>query len=477
MRRTSFSPDGGAVGLPPAGPPPCGGARAEFTSARRLKIPPDGLYRANLWYKKAVLETDTVRRGVPQHKRPPPHRGGEKEPAMEDQNLRQSNQPEKKAKKRPRFLVRLILFLAAVAVVLGAVAVVVFRDSLNLDSIKRWIHYRTLSISDSGQAESFVYDGSLDDTFTVLDGDLLVCSPNTISLYSGSGTRYVSQSVRMDTPVVDTNGSLAVVYDAGGDELYVLGQRELIWQGEDLSSILSARLNRSGYLTVVTQSSGYRGVVTVYDATYTPLMSVNVSSAFVMDAALSDDGRTLAIITAGQQGGVFESTLSLYAMNTSGSGEFVPDRTLSLGSTVVLETKHTSDQVWTVGDQGLSISDHQGETVNVDWSSLYLKRYTLDGDGFAVALLGRYRAGSQAQLWVVDSQGQTRTLDIQQQVLSVSAAGRYIAVLTGDRLDIYTDTLELYASLDGTQGARSALALEDGCAILLSADTASFYIP
>ena len=399
---------------------------------------------------------------------------------MEDQNLKQSNQPprpEHQRKRAPQFLLRLVLFLVSVAVVLGAVAVVVFRDSLNLDSIRRWIHYRTLSISDSGRAESFPYDGSLDDTFAVLDGDLLVCSPNTISLYSGSGTRYVSQSVSMDNPVVDTNGSLAVVYDAGGDELYVLGQRELIWQGEDLDSILSARLNRNGYLTVVTQSSGYRGVVTVYDATYTPLMSVNLSSAFVMDAALSDDGQTLSILTVGQEGGVFQSTLSLYAMNTGDGGEFVPDIQLSLGTTVVLESRHTSDQVWMVGDRGLTISDHQGQAITTDWSSLYLKRYTLDGDGFAAALLGRYRAGSQAQLWVVDSQGQTRTLDINQQVLSLSAAGRYIAVLTGDRLDIYTDTLELYASLEGTQGARSALMMADGSAILLSSDTASFYIP
>ena len=402
---------------------------------------------------------------------------------MEDQNLKQSTQPPrpeypaKKRKRAPQFLLRLVLFLVSVAVVLGAVAVVVFRDSLNLDSIRRWIHYRTLSISDSGRAESFPYDGSLDDTFAVLDGDLLVCSPNTISLYSGSGTRYVSQSVSMDNPVVDTNGSLAVVYDAGGDELYVLGQRELIWQGEDLDSILSARLNRSGYLTVVTRSCGYRGVVAVYGATYTPLMSVNLSSAFVMDAALSDDGQTLSILTVGQEGGVFQSTLSLYAMNTGDGGEFVPDIQLSLGTTVVLESRHTSDQVWMVGDRGLTISDHQGQAITTDWSSLYLKRYTLDGDGFAAALLGRYRAGSQAQLWVVDSQGQTRTLDINQQVLSLSAAGRYIAVLTGDRLDIYTDTLELYASLEGTQGARSALMMADGSAILLSSDTASFYIP
>ena len=402
---------------------------------------------------------------------------------MEDQNLKQSNQPPrpehpaKKRKRAPQFLLRLVLFLVSVAVVLGAVAVVVFRDSLNLDSIRRWIHYRSLSISDSGRAESFPYDGSLDDTFAVLDGDLLVCSPNTISLYSGSGTQYVDLSVDMDNPVVDTNGSLAVIYDAGGSSLYVLGQREVIWSATDLTSILSAHLNQNGQLTVVSQTSGYKGSVTVYSTDYEPMMSVNLSSAYVMDAALSDDGQTLSILNVGQTDGVFNSTLSLYTLNTTDSGNFEPNLTSDLGSSVVLETRHTVSQVWSISDQNLTLTDHEGNNAVIDWNDMHLKRYSLAGDGFAVALLAKYRAGSQGELWVVSSDGSHKSLEIDQQVLSLSAAGRYIAVLTGKQLNIYTKDLELYATLDSTQGARQVLLMEDGSAVLISADSASFYVP
>ena len=396
----------------------------------------------------------------------------------EHKQTQPNTEPEQKPKKKKsRFLLRLVLFLVTLALVLAAVGAVVFRDSLNLDGIRRWFHYRSLVRSDSGRAESFHYDGDLTDTFAVLDGDLLVCSANAISLYSGSGTRYVSQSVTMENPVVDTNGSLAVVYDAGGSSLYVLGQRELIWSATDLDTVLSARLNKNGQLSVVTQASGYRGQVTVYDAAYQPLMSVNLSSAFIMDSALSDDGKTLAIVTVGQQDGSFASTLSLYEMNTAAAGDFVPDSSHVLDGTVVLDCVHTDRQVWLVSDMGLTAVDHSGESTFSDWSDMHLKRYTLAGDGFAAALLGKYRAGSQAELWVVDADGGRRTLTVNEQVLSLSAAGRYVAVLTGDRLDIYTADLELYSSLEGTQGARSVLLLEDGSAILISSDSASFYVP
>ncbi len=388
----------------------------------------------------------------------------------------QQPQQEKKPRKLPRFLLRVIATLVILAVGLALVAVVAFRDSVNLDSIKRWFAYRSLTRSDSGRAESFSYDGDLNDTFAVLDGDLLVCSRNAIGLYSGSGTQYINQQVGMETPVVSTNGSLAVVYDAGGSSLYILGQRALVWSADDFEPILSARLNRNGQLTVATQSSGYRGTVTVYDAAYSPIMVLNLTSAFVMDAALSDDGHTLAILTVGQTNGAFSTNLELYDMDYV-SGEYKPDFTCQLGGGVVLETRHTSTSLWTLGDRGLTVTDHEGNSSSVSWADKYLRRYTLSGDGFAAALLGKYRAGSQAELWVVDDQGQQRTLNLNEQVMSISAAGRYLAVLTSDRLDIYTDQLELYDSLEGTQGVRNVLLMPDGSAILISTGSAGFYVP
>jgi len=391
--------------------------------------------------------------------------------------------PAAKAKKKPSFLVRLILFLAALVMVLAAVALVAFRNTLNLDSIKRWFTYRALVLSDSGQAEAFHYDGQLSDSFAVLDGDLLVCSQNALSLYSGSGTRYVNESVSLEHPVVDTNRSLAAVYDAGGSCLYVLGQRELIWSATDLDTILSARLNRAGQLTVVTQESGYRGAVTVYNSAYQPVMSVRIHSAFVMDAALSDDGRTLAILTIGQQDGDFSSTLSLYTLNSAAGpveepADYTPDWSVDLGGTVELALRYAGERVWTLGDRGMSVTGQDGATAFCDWSDRYLKLYDLSGDGFAAVLLGKYRAGSQAVLQVVDETGQVSgELELDEQVLSLSAAGRYLAVLTGDRLDIYTSDLTLYSTLEGTQGTRKVLLMEDGSAILISADSASFYIP
>ncbi len=398
--------------------------------------------------------------------------------------MNEKSQSQQNSKKRkPRLVLRILIILAVCVIIIGIIGLIVFRDKLNFDSFKRWYSYRSLEIDESGQADAFLYDGNVNDTFAVLGSDLLVCSKNAISVYSGIGTQYVNQSVSLETPVVMTNGSQAVVYDAGGSDLYVLGQREVLWSCNDFDTILSASINQSGMLTVVTQASGYRGAVTVYNSSFEAVMSVRLSSAFVMDAALSDDGKTLAILTIGQQDGGFSSTLSLYTMKSSASAtdeasEFNPDFVIDLGSNVILALRHTDSSIWALGDYGLSVTDHSGSSVTVDWSNRYLKLYDLSGDDFAVALLGKYRAGSQASLMVIDNSGSVvGQLDLNEQVLSLSASGRYFAILTGNRLDIYSSNMSLYSSLDGTQGARKVLLMSDGSAILISADSASYFIP
>lgn len=389
----------------------------------------------------------------------------------------------KPPKRKPNLFVRFLLFLSSLILVLTAMAVVIFRDQINIDALRRWFTYRSLSLNDSGQAESFHYNGSSGDVFADLDGDLLVCGSNHISLYSGSGVQYVDQAVDLASPAAHVGGGAAVVYDAGGTSLYIFRQRDLAFSMRSEGTLLSARLNSSGLLTVVTQQSGFRGVVTVYDGDFQPTCAVRLSSAYVMDAQLADDGKTLAVVTISQEGGDFTSSLLLYDLSAAGkddvSYDAVPAASCSLGGSVVLELREHGGGLWALGDRGLSVLDSQAALLgSLNWSDRFLKAWSLGGEGFAVALLGKYRAGSQGSLVVVDSTGATvGALPLDEQVLSVHAAGRYFAVLTADRLDVYTQDMTLYSTLTDTQGARKVLMRDDGSAILISAGSARLYIP
>lgn len=387
---------------------------------------------------------------------------------------------QKAPKKRKNLLVRLLAFLVTLALVAGAVFLIAHRDLLDLDSWKRYLNYRTLERSDSGQAASFSFSSSASDVFAVLGDDLLICSEGGVRLYSGSGVCYVEDSMLLEQPAAEVCGETAAVYSVGGTEIYLYHDRARSQVLSDLDgTILSVRLNSAGWLAVTAQEGGYKAVVTIYDSAPNKRMSFRLSSAFVTDAVVTEDCKSLAVVSIGQNGASFESTLSFYTLpDASQSGvdyDLAATAAHSLGNNVILELVHTSD-LWCMGDSGVSVWN--GKSVE-SWSfqGEYLKA-SAAGDGFAALLIGKYQTGSQAELYTVDAQGAPSVgRVISRQVLSLSAAGRYIAVLTADRLEIYTRDLELYAALDGTDGARRALVRSDGTALLIGSGTASLFVP
>ena len=88
------------------------------------------------------------------------------------------------------------------------------------------------------------------------------------------------------------------------------------------------------------------------------------------------------------------------------------------------------------------------------------------------------RSGGVGRLVTVDTDGQEiASLDVNEEILSISAAGRYLAVLYMDSVVIYTEELEPYAALEGTDYARSVLMRQDGSALLLAAESAHLFLP
>ena len=66
-------------------------------------------------------------------------------------------------------------------------------------------------------------------------------------------------------------------------------------------------------------------------------------------------------------------------------------------------------------------------------------------------------------------------LDVQ--ILDFSAAGSYLAVLTAEKLSIYTSAMELYYEQTNTSSATNVVMRADGSAILLGGGRGEIVLP
>lgn len=383
----------------------------------------------------------------------------------------------KRLKKANRFL-RLLALLATSALVLLAMVLVIYRDTLNVDAFKRWLAYRNMETGVTGEAAPFSHAGGDKLSIAYLDSGIVTASAAGAHYYGLDGEQLAEEVRSLENPVLTASPTTAVVYDAGNQTLFAFRRGEEYFQLtlEGSADLLSARPNEGGWLAVTAQQSGYKGAVTVYDRKGEPVIQISLSSTFAVDAAVSPDGRTVAVVTIGQTGGAFFSRLLLYQVNQK-----EPFAQVDLGSLTVLDMDFDEGVVWLVGeDRLLTVSlNPEGETVQTYYiSPNYLKGCSLGGDGFAFLLVGRYRSGGATQALRIDSAAQvTQSLPLTGQVLDYAAAGDTCALLTGSQLSLYNAGLEFFAGVENTQAARRVALSINGSAVLANDQLAWLYIP
>lgn len=368
-----------------------------------------------------------------------------------------------------RGVVSFVLMLAAVLLV---VLLAAYRDGTGFDILRRYLHYG--KVEQVGGETVYHYEAASRNRFAVLGESLVVLSDASLRVLDSGGEEIWSAPVNMTAPALAAGGGRAVAYDVGGTALYVVDQTGLLLEltADEEEPYISATLNKNGQLAVTAGKKGYKGSVKVYDRSPEPSFEFKSSQRFVLDGYVL--GNTLAAVTLGQENGVFVSNIVLYSM----PGE-EPAANYSVTGGLVAAIGEQEGRLVTVSDSVLTSAGADGGIQgSYSYSGSYLRDYDLGGTGFTVLLLNRYRSGSVGQLVSVDKDGELLgSLEVREEVLSISASGRYLAVLYADRLVVYNQNLETYASLRGTGDARDVLMRPDGSVLLLSAGSASLFLP
>ena len=383
----------------------------------------------------------------------------------------QEDAPKRIAKKDLRRWLRLgLVALVLVAVVTTAL----LWDGTAFDGLRRSIIYRTAEKDENGCARLYSYAAEKDSCYASLGGSLVQATSRTVVVLGEDGQARYSADVKFTQAAVCTAGELAAVYDIGGSEIYVLSSAGLVRRLEADGQILSCAINEKGAVAVTVNRSGCKAAVTVFDEKGEKVFGFNSVDRFLMTSALTENRKQMAAVTMGQAEGSFVSGVVAYATNKT-----EPMWHRELSDDMVYDLAMVGRSWCAVGEAGLHFLSANGEQeVFYDFEGSYLRRCSLTGDDFAALLLGRYKTGTQTRLATVDTDGvQLATLSVDKEVLSLSAAGKYVAVLYSDELVIYDRHLEEYARLADASAAKLVLMRADGSVVLVGSDAASLYLP
>lgn len=392
---------------------------------------------------------------------------------LQDETPAKVENRETKSRLQKRYSGRTKALLAAsVVLVLLVVLAAAYRGGTGFDVLHRKLTSSSLRDNGDGTRGSYSFDNERESVFAPLGDSLLVATKSSVRVLDGLGNTVYKTNIHFENPAVTVGGSMAAVYDLGG--------RSLQWfdaAGElgkiDCEGILSAQMNADGWLAVTDQCSGYKGAVSVYNPRQERAFTFYSSERFVTDSIVTPDHKHVAVVTVGEDEGSFVSNVVIYALDSTEA-----EAELSLRDAFVTCIGAVSGRFALAADCALYTADASGNLHGTyQYPTMYLRGCDFGGDGYVTLLLGRYKSGSLATLVTLNARGEViGTLEIDEEVLDISAAGKYVALLYSDRLAVYTHELELYEEKTTEQG-RHVYLRSDGTALVLSSTSGAVIVP
>ena len=288
-------------------------------------------------------------------------------------------------------------------------------------------------------------------------------------LYGANGDvlQTVSRSYT-DVQIVGAEGCAAVWSEGGTGLTLLLGENAV-----DLSfsgGVTGVDINDEGTSAVLAGENGYKGSVSVFNGSGDGIYRVYVGSGYPVDAAISPDSRSVAILSLTAEG----SAVTVYRLDSEKAAAEYQEEGCSCFD---LQYLPDGRLLLMAADRAVFLKEDGKLLGRREFGGEYLEDYSA-GDGFVCLLMGRYQAGSGGRAVVLDTAGAvTAERELDGDAEGVSAAGKNLALRFSDRTAVCDPGLAELGSLESNAGVQAVMMRPNGGALIISGGRAAIFEP
>lgn len=129
------------------------------------------------------------------------------------------------------------------------------------------------------------------DTIVTLDKNLL-------TFYNKSAEKASSLDIEISNPIFKANGKYLCIAEKNGSKIYLIHDKDILWQKNIDGKISNLTLNENGYIALSISDTTYTTICKLYSNEGNELFTTYLSTSYIMDSAISDDNKFLALAEA-----------------------------------------------------------------------------------------------------------------------------------------------------------------------------------
>lgn len=160
---------------------------------------------------------------------------------------------------------------------------------------------------------------SVENTHTFAFKDYIVVLDNNIlDFYNKSATKVFSfEDIEISEPIFETNGDFLCIAEKNGSKIYLISNRNIVWQKNVNGNISNLSVNKNGYVNVSISDTTYKTICTVYDENGSELFTNYLANSYIIDSSISNDNKFLAFAEANFSGITIQSNIKIISIDNA----------------------------------------------------------------------------------------------------------------------------------------------------------------
>ena len=152
------------------------------------------------------------------------------------------------------------------------------------------------------------------------DRYIAILKQNQLKLYNKYGNEEHSIDIEVSIPLFDSNGNYLCVAEKGGNKIYLISNKNIVWQKEIEGEISGVSVNKNGYVSVTISGTSYKTVIQTFDYKGNELFKTYLSSTSVINTEISNDNKYLAVAEANFSGILVQSNIKIISIDDAKLG-------------------------------------------------------------------------------------------------------------------------------------------------------------
>ncbi len=142
-----------------------------------------------------------------------------------------------------------------------------------------------------------------------------ILNKNNFSIYDNTGKKEKELTIEISKPIFNNNNRYTVIAEEKGQKLYLIADKDILWEREIEGNISQITVNKNGYVAVTIVDTVYKTVVELFDSQGTSLFKTIISSTRVVSTSISDDNKYLAIAQVDTSGTMIQSNIKVMSID------------------------------------------------------------------------------------------------------------------------------------------------------------------